>query len=146
MCCLRSSQSVFLNGGSPSQCDLWCSLSSVTKSKKTKSPIFGVVCHCSRLRNASAPARVLTTFGTFTPAVNAHQFKKLPHHGNLSAFINLPYFVSLLPVSAVPTSAKRNLNQTRLCALWKISHESSQSSVPLCRNFWKFNFAWVRIA
>jgi hypothetical protein len=38
-------------------------------------------------------------------AVDAQKFKKLPHHGNLSAFINLPYFVSLLPVSAVPTSA-----------------------------------------
>jgi hypothetical protein len=58
------------------------------------------------LRNASAPARVLTTFGTFDTRLHGRtNSRNEPHHGNLSAFINLPYFVSLLPVSAVPTSA-----------------------------------------
>jgi hypothetical protein len=76
------------------------------KIKENKITNFWCCVPLLRFRNASAPARVLTTFGTFTPAVNAHQFKKLPHHRQLvgATFINLPYFVSLLPVSAVPTS------------------------------------------
>ena len=52
-------------------------------------------------------------FGIFTPAVAATQFTNEPHHGNPSAFINLPYFVRFSFSSIVPISATADTN-TRL--------------------------------